>query len=138
MAHPGTRQLAAFASLVTLLVSSVPGPASSAGPELYRRLRAMGFRPSCVLAARRVLSAGLEPHLPPDFIDDAVAEVLGAASIPAPPPASSGELTRRHTALQALFLCMHDTAATDINRLVAACRCATSVLSHLLTLPQGS
>lgn len=134
MARPGIRQLAAFTSLVTLLVSAVPAAGSAAGLELYRRLRMMGFRPSCVLAARRVLSAGLEPHLPPDFIDDAVAEVLGAAGSPTPPPASGGELARRRSALQALFLCMHDTAATDINRLVAACRCAPSVPpSHTAT-----
>eukprot|EP00892_Ulva_mutabilis_P004663 jgi/Ulvmu1/2569/UM014_0020.1 len=121
--HPGLRQLAAFAALVALLVTCRPYPGAAAAADIaqraFGRLRLLGFRPACVLEARRVLRAGLQPQLPPYFIDDAVAVVLGAHATPA--QADAGAAHRR-CALQGIFLCIHDPAATDINRLVAACR----------------
>lgn len=123
LARPGIRQLASFAALVSLLVACGQGADAGTSQELYRRLRSMGFLPSCVLAARHVLRAGLEPRLPPDFVDDAVAMLLGSDPSTAGAPGSEADLELRRQALQELFLCIHDTAATDINRLVAACRC---------------
>ena len=117
------RQLAAFVALVALLITCRPHPgratAADAAQQVYTRLRLSGFRPECVLVARRLLRAGLQPLLPPHFIDDAVAVVLGA---PAGPSEDAGGLAQRRHALEEIFLCMHDTAATDVNRLVAACR----------------